>query len=126
MVWVNRNFSLDEFYDVDVIYENGLENAYYPDDDMIIISTKQNREMRLYSLLHEVGHVASRPEGVVMQEANKKRFTWEEKVNILKEEYRAWEEGEKLAAEMCFGIDTIKYKKLATKCLKDYIKWASK
>tara|TARA_R100000808_G_scaffold24084_1_gene54610 strand:- start:825 stop:1226 length:402 start_codon:yes stop_codon:yes gene_type:complete len=117
---------LEEFYNIDVIYENGIENAYYPEDDMIIISTKQTKEMRLYSLLHEVGHVVSRPDNVVVQEVNKKRFTWDEKVGILKEEYRAWDEGKKLAAEMCLGIDRERYDKLATKCLKDYILWASK
>ena len=131
-VWLDKKgWSVEEDYCVqDQIFFHGK---------YITISKRQNIENRLYSLLHECGHLLVHQNGSKYEE----RFPIQSKMNqfmsnkqiekskgyrveTLTEEIEAWNRGRKLAERLNLYIDDKKFRKLANECIYSYIEWASK
>jgi hypothetical protein len=88
---------LGDIYDVAVDYDPMGMDEYWIDDKVITINDMRDLKYQLFVLLHEAGHVILR--------AHKdfdKMFPGSKtsKVEILKEEVIAWEEGRKLATKL--------------------------
>jgi len=88
---------LGDIYDVVVDYDPMGMDEYWIDDKVITINDTKTLRQQLFVLLHEAGHVIlrSRDDFDEMFPGSKTS-----KVEILKEEVIAWEEGRKLAKKL--------------------------
>ncbi len=84
-------------YDVVVDYDPLGMDEYWIDDKVITINDTKTLRQQLFVLLHEAGHVIlrSNPDFDKMFPGSKTS-----KIEILKEEVIAWEEGRKLAGKL--------------------------
>lgn len=104
----------------------GQMNAYFFDDDLITIARKQSYKSRLYTLLHEAGHVRLRrrdPERF-SEHGNAGARRRRQRIEILHEEFLAWDEGYVLSEELNLNIEHEDWVKFSQKNLYDYITWA--
>ena len=85
---------LSDIYDVVVDYDPLGMDEYWIDDRVVTINDTKPARQQLFVLLHEAGHVVLRS-----SEDFDKMFPGSKtsKIEILKEEVLAWEEGRKLA-----------------------------
>ncbi len=99
-------------------------------DKNIIITSRQRPELKLYTLLHEIGHVLIRSHKEYRRkfpcynntlQANKK-----ERVCTVEEEVMAWNTAYELACEMKIRINKQTFERDKTKALMSYIKWAAR
>ena len=124
-------------YSIDFDY--CVQDELRPADKLITISTRQNEEKQLYSLLHECGHLIlaknetsyekKYPSSTKMAYFNSnKRLARspQYKVDILAEEIDAWRKGEDLAKRLDIWIDEENYYKTKSKCVYTYIKSLAK
>lgn len=95
------------------------DNAFYPDDDEVVICNRQNLKSRLNTLLHEIGHVCLRSERLLN---NKRRGRGT--VSTLIEEVLAWDRGKEYAEQLGIDLDLETYEKHKIKHLKDWFQWA--
>ncbi len=88
---------LVDIYDVVVDYDPLGMDEYWIDDKVITINDTKTLRQQLFVLLHEAGHVIlrSNPDFDKMFPGSKTS-----KIEILKEEVIAWEEGRKLAGKL--------------------------
>ena len=118
-------------YGVQVDYDRDNQDVYFHGVSRVEINTRQNLKSRLSSLLHEAGHVIIR---------NKKNF-WPERfpdmlvdkyhlrkninhrIDILREEVLAWDEGENLIEMLSLDVDRKAWKRHRSSAIKSYIKW---
>lgn len=105
----------------------GRDNAYFPDDDVIIYNTQGGYKSQLYTLLHEAGHFLQK---------KSKNFTAMnlsfgspdslhtnyQKFRLLEQEMDAWSRGLKLAKTLELKIDVINYRKTAAIFIMKYVK----
>jgi hypothetical protein len=98
----------------------------------IHINSRAHPETRLYTLLHECGHILvddnrdrihrlsfeSHGEDIYRPERRKR-------VAVVSEEYEAWKRGERLARRMGIEIDVKKFDRHRSVALMSYINWAS-
>ena len=122
-------FFLTEELNVDVILANDEPNAYWNSDRGVVsISTKQIKRLQLYTVLHEAGHAILRA-----GEFYDERFPYGEKhqnksiarrVDVIREEVMAWDEGEKLAFSLGITLDLKLWHNFVKKNLFDYVRWA--
>ena len=96
------------------------------------INSRTHPETRLYTLLHECGHILvddnrdrihrlsyrSHSEGMY-------NLARDKRVAMLSEEYEAWKRGEKLARRLRIEIDVKKFDRHRSVALMSYINWAS-
>ena len=120
---------LSEELGIDVIF--GLEepNAYWQEDiGAISISTKQSKRLQLYTMLHEAGHAIIRsgdnynsrfPYGNRFDNKSIAR-----RVDVIREEVMAWDEGEKLAFSLGIKLDFKLWHNFIKKNIFDYVRWA--
>ena len=124
-------------YSIDFDY--CVQDELRPADKLITISTRQNEEKQLYSLLHECGHLIlannetsyekKYPSSTKMAYFNSnKRLARspQYKVDILAEEIDAWRKGKDLAKRLDIWIDEENYYKTKSKCVYTYIKSLAK
>ena len=104
--------------DVDFVPYN--DNAFYPDDDEIVICNRQNLKSRLHTLLHEVGHACLREERLFISK-RRHRGT----VSTLIEEVLAWDRGKEFAMDIGINLDLEAYEKHKVKHLKSWFHWAT-
>ncbi len=95
------------------------DNAFYPDDDEIVICNRQNLKSRLHTLLHEIGHVCLRDERLFN---NKRRIRGT--VSTLVEEVLAWDRGKEFAMDLGINLDVATYEKHKVKHLRTWFQWA--
>jgi hypothetical protein len=119
-------------YDVDVIYGKKEDNAYYSSCNQVTINNSQNFKCRLHTLLHEAGHVIIRHDG---KESFKKQFpfmkygggskrgNFNHRLDVLREEIMAWDEGERLAEFLGIELDYKWWLRHRNEALKTYIEW---
>ena len=113
-------------------------DAIYPSDKLVTISTRQGLEKRLYSLLHECGHILIQvnEEGYINQYpatakmncyASHKQLerSPKYKVDVISEEIEAWKRGKSLAKRLDIHTDEESYNNLMSKCVYSYIVWAN-
>jgi hypothetical protein len=131
-VWLDKKgWSVEEDYCVrDEIFFCGK---------YITISKRQSVEKRLYSLIHECGHLLIHQNSSKYEEkfpaqskmnqfASNKRIekSKDYRVETLTEEIDAWERGRKLAQRLNLYIDDKNFRKLTNECIYSYIEWAAK
>jgi len=108
----------------------------------IKIEGKYSIEIKVYLMLHELGHHQLRKDwdlfGIylpVSYEAENLLFYEKDKklirrnmylVSSLEEEYKAWDEGKRLGQEMGIRINEDKWESFRAKCLMSYIRYYAK
>ena len=123
-----EGYLVDEL-DAVVIFAGDELNAYWRNGHPTIsICTSQPKRLQLYSLLHEAGHAIIRS-----KEDYEVRFPYGQKhknksisrrVDVLREEVMAWDQGEELAADLGIAIDQKLWHNFIKKNLFDYVRWA--
>jgi len=131
-VWLDdKGWSVEEDYCVrDEIFFHGK---------YITISKRQSVEKRLYSLLHECGHLLIQQNNTKYEEkypaqakmnqfySNKRiEKSKDYRVETLTEEIEAWNRGRKLADRLNLFIEDKNFRKLTNECIYSYIEWAAK
>jgi antirestriction protein ArdC len=96
------------------------DNAFYPEEDEIIICNRQNLKSRLHTLLHEVGHACLRNERLLIDK-RRPRGT----VATLLEEVLAWDRGKEFAMDLGISLDVTTYEKHKVKHLRTWFRWAT-
>lgn len=121
-------------YKIDFSHNN--EDQIVFEDKIIYISTRTNYECRVYSLLHECGHLIEYNGGHskyfkryptakrIMSDA-RSQYSKEGIVETLEEEINAWRQGMKLYKRLGLNISDQKYNAYAAKYLLQYIDWAA-
>jgi trehalose-6-phosphate synthase len=104
------------------------------EEERVYINSRQHSENRLYTLLHEAGHVLVNEarDGDRLYELSyqthqeaRHRPAKNKRVAVLSEEFEAWRRGELLAEYLGIEINPVKYDHERTKALMSYIDWAS-
>lgn len=117
--------------DIDVVFETVKlgGNAYYHEAKLISINNQTNYYVQLHSILHEAGHAILRRKDEyeaffpLSEDVSKSR---DSRIDSLREEIYAWDEGFELANFLEIEIDEKKYLKHRNNNLYDYIKWTAK
>lgn len=99
--------------------------AYRHEMMTIDVSRSASPEIQLFTLLHELGHHLSR----TSQKSNKKpdrkhdRRSAIKRVNIIEEEYKAWNLGKKLAKKLKIVISWQRWEVDRARSLNSYFHW---
>jgi hypothetical protein len=127
--YVSENYG----YTISISKKNKV-NECNPNKKLITIVDNMTPQNKLYSLLHEIGHIKifaledyHGNFGAIAEEDNKPN---NRKTNLahfqkLKEEMFAWEMGIKIADELKIPIDYDEYDNYAAKCYMTYVKYAA-
>ena len=120
-------------YDVEVDYDQENDNAYYQDLQRIEINTRQNFRCRLHTLLHEAGHVVLRNGHNPTEFKDKFPFMRDRgytargnknhRIDVVREEVLAWEQGARLAECLDIPLDMAKWNKHRQEALMAYVEW---
>jgi|5_EtaG_2_1085323.scaffolds.fasta_scaffold11277_3 hypothetical protein len=122
---------LIEEFGVDVIFGDDEANAYWKPNGhpCVSINTNQRKRLQLYTILHEAGHVIIREreeyETLYPYGQQDKSKTISRRVDVIREEVAAWDEGEKLAQRLGIELDRRLYHNFYKKHLFEYVKWAN-
>jgi hypothetical protein len=114
-------------YGIDVIFGKKEKDAYYYDDDCIGINTNHTKEIQLYCLLHEAGHLILRKNEKFKElypEVGDKGKSQLSRVDIIREEIDAWTEGRELAKYLDIEIDEYRWRRYWKHQVYKYIRWA--
>ena len=119
-------------YDIFVSFAHNDLNGCSEEDKIITINSRQSLETRLYTLLHEAGHVVlyerCNHAGLfpnIIYQPFKKRFSQASAIDVVRNEVLAWETAYDLAMSLGIDIDNKKWNNLRKKCLYEYCKWAA-
>ena len=123
-------------YGVSVVFEPDGEDVLYHDGravqrgDFITINSRHTLRKRLFTLLHEAGHVALRTSArehksrfPFCKESSKKTRSY--RVDTLREEVLAWEAATQLYKDLGVNIDEAAWSRARTDALRKYIDWAA-
>lgn len=119
-------------YGVEVEYDRDYADSYYHGISRIEINSRQNFKSRLSSLLHEAGHVIIRNKKrfwpqrfpcMVVADYNSKKRNINHRIDVLREEVLAWEEGETLIDRLSLDVDMSAWVRHRNQALKSYTKW---
>ena len=127
---------LDKGYILEVAPD--VDDCVYLHDKVVCIRSRNHRETRYYSLLHECGHILvaqnskqwKKDMPMYAQDPKVGRDGRRERGNIYKvstiaEEIEAWKRGRRLAKKMGHGINNKKYNKLMADSVFTYVEWAA-
>jgi len=116
-------------------YVEGDDDRYEPSEKRIIVNKRLNKENKLYSALHECGHLLvqrnvfsyerrykSQVDGI-FDKRKCRSLRW--RIDFLKEEYDAWDRGFRLAKRLKIPISKKGYYDYASKCLGTYCQWVT-
>ena len=100
------------------------------DDKEITINSQRRPEIKVYRLLHEIGHVLFsktkryefRSTSVYCEGTDKRRNI--DKVETLEEEFAAWSRGFLLAEKKGILIDRKQFDREKATCIMTYMRWA--
>ena len=99
-------------------------------DKNIVITSRQRPELKLYTLLHEVGHVIIRSHAEYRRKFpcynNTLRANKKERVCTIEEEVMAWHTAYELAGTLKIRINKKIFERDKTSALMSYIKWAAR
>lgn len=109
-----------------VVEFGGKINGFFYEDDVIAISNRQSLVSKFYTLLHEAGHWRLRKQDDRFTDSTRSpgRKNKSQRIDVLHEEFLAWDTGYKLAEEMKLYIDDEEWKRISHKHLYDYVSWA--
>ena len=108
-------------------------DSYLPAEKIITYNKRLSDENKLYSTLHECGHLLVQQNAQSYEKRYKSQVQglfdkrkcrsvrW--RIDFLKEEYDAWDRGFRLAKRLKIPIDEEKYYNYASKCLETYCRW---
>lgn len=135
-----RDWCLDKGYE-DVTFDHNdisyieWEGTNLNKPKIIKIEQKYNNEIKLYLLLHEIGHHQLRKNKknyhkkfpiLAYAETDKKYIRHVSyRVTSLEEEFKAWEEGYKLGIKFGINIRMDKWQWIKNRCLMKYIRYYS-
>ena len=106
----------------------GKINGFFYEDDVIVISNRQSLISKFYTLLHEAGHwrLRTQDERFAKSSRSPGRKNKSQRLDVLHEEFLAWDTGYRLAREMKLYVDDEAWKRISHKHLYDYVSWAHK
>tara|TARA_B000000557_G_scaffold235503_1_gene211276 strand:- start:488 stop:958 length:471 start_codon:yes stop_codon:yes gene_type:complete len=119
---------LEEEHKIKIDVRPFVEDAWYPNLNLIRINQNLKYRERLFTLLHEAGHMIIennvRSQGILCFNKNvphnirsKKSF-----VHVLNEEILAWNYGKDLVKKMDFYIEENKFEEYMSDCIMSYIR----
>tara|TARA_A100001515_G_scaffold139184_2_gene133570 strand:+ start:93 stop:497 length:405 start_codon:yes stop_codon:yes gene_type:complete len=114
-------------YDAEVVWGKDEADAYYYDVNCIGIRTTRRKEIQLFCLLHEAGHLILRKDENFKSnypDVHKDGRTQLSRVDTIKEEIDAWSEGRKLAKKLGIEIDDRRWNRYWKHQVYKYVKWA--
>ncbi len=120
---------LQEELGVDVTFGEDEPNAYWEDggEGFVSINTKQSKRLQLYSLLHEAGHAIVRNkedyDKLYPYGKKYKNKSISRRVDVLREEVVAWNEGERLSQRLSIVLDYSLWHNFMKKNLFEYSRW---
>lgn len=131
--YINRveGYLLDK-YEVEVIYDCDIADAYYESARCIEINNRQNYPSRLHSLLHEAGHVSLRKKEnkafssdfpFLRIGGSQVRGDKRHRIDVIREEVLAWEAGLSTATQLGIDVDIKLWSKHRQKALITYMEW---
>ena len=115
-------------YDTTVIFGKDERDAYYYDANCIGINTSRTKEIQLFCLLHEAGHLTLRSKGDFSErysDVHKAARTQCSRVDVIREEIDAWAEGKKPADFLGISLDEKKWNRYWKQQVYKYVKWAA-
>ena len=114
-------------------FQESDEDLYEPIKKIVTCNKRLSEENKLYSTLHECGHLLvqqntfsyekrykSQVEGL-FDRRKCRSVRW--RIDFLKEEYDAWDRGYRLAKRLKIPINRERYHNYASKCLATYCRW---
>jgi hypothetical protein len=116
-----------EDYGVDVIIDTEGANDYDHESRLVTISSKTNLFVRLHTLLHEAAHAVLRHDYDAYRSKFEhagvydRRWSYEHRVDVIREEVLAWDLGETIAENLGIELDTSKYYLHARRALLTYL-----
>jgi len=114
-------------YDATVVFGKDEVDAFYYDANCIGISTKHTKEIQLFCLLHEAGHLILRKRDNFKErysDVHKTPRTQCSRVDTIREEIDAWAEGRSLAKLLGIEINEKKWNRYWKRQIYKYVKWA--
>lgn len=120
---------LQEELGVDVTFGEDEPNAFWEDscEGFVSINTKQSKRLQLYSLLHEAGHAIIRSkenyDKLYPYGKKYKNKSISRRIDVLREEIEAWNEGERLSQRLSIVLDYSLWHNFMKKNLFEYSKW---
>ena len=114
-------------YDAEIVWGKDEKDAYYYDVNCIGINTTRRKEIQLFCLLHEAGHLILRKsEGFKgnYPDVHKDGRTQLSRIDIIREEIDAWAEGRELARSLSIEIDDHRWSRYWKHQVYRYVRWA--
>lgn len=112
------------------------DGSWCPKTKTVSYNSRLSLENRVFVILHECGHFlverGLNGENTRYSAQNKamvdkrSKFSQAYRVEVLREEFDAWERGERLAKRLELDIDYKNYKKFLTKCVVTYCDWIAR
>jgi len=110
-----------------VSFNSEGDNAFYPQQNVIAINTRQNVKSRYYSLLHEVGHYMLRKQddfaAKYLIDHTFSVKTKNTRIDVLREEVAAWDKAYEFATINQFPIEKDKWDFYSKKFIYQYAVW---
>ena len=114
-----------------VIEGHKLDDAVLFETKEITINSQRRPEIKLYRLLHEIGHILFsktknyefRSTSMYCKTTDKRKNT--DKVETLEEEFGAWARGLLLAERRGIFVDKEQFDKDKAACIMTYMRWAT-
>ena len=114
-------------YDTNVVFGKDETDAFYYDVNCIGINTNRTKEIQLFCLLHEAGHLILRSRQNFEDcypHVDKDGKTQLSRVDTIKEEMDAWKEGRDLATLLGIEINDNKWDRYWKHQVYKYVRWA--
>jgi len=114
-------------YEIDILFGRDEVDAFYYNDDLISINSKHDKEIQLFCLLHEAGHLILRRRDDFKTEyrhVGRLGETQLSKIDIIREEIDAWKEGRQLAELLNIKIDEDRWDRYWKRQVYKYVKWS--
>lgn len=124
------DYANKEGYTVSIHKVWDFESDFSFEEKHITIHSGHTKERQFYLLLHELGHMSLRKKrkgySQTIEYAYKHTSERSKAFNValIEEEYKAWEEGYRLARQKRLFIDRTNFQKIKTECIRTYLVWA--
>jgi len=119
------------------VQSSGERAEYDPGEKVVCYYDKTRKRKRIYELLHECGHYLVEKNSLNKGDKRyskqleslydgRKEYSLEYRIEVLREEFDAWERGWRLGERLGLNIDYWCYKKFMTESIASYCDWISK